>query len=145
MTQYAICSLHLMFLLLKEYFPVTLQSYRNLYVTLVVSAFFFVYGVFTVSDWVKNVLQKKIASSSPLICINSQFGEALQSKKETRPESVPWEQVLCSPAANKHPGRGTKLELVWKESCWSTYSVGVGLSIPRVLSSGSSVLSSLAC
>lgn len=61
--------------------------------TQVVSAPFISVGLFTVSEGVKNVLQKNTVLSSPLIVVDSQFGVALQSTKETKPENVPWEQV----------------------------------------------------
>lgn len=58
-----------------------------------ISPFYLSVGTSTMTDWAKNVLQKKTVSSSPLILIDSQFGVALQSTKETKPENVPWEQA----------------------------------------------------
>lgn len=58
-----------------------------------ISPFYLSVGLFTVLERVKNVLQKNTVSSSPLIVVDSQFGVALQSTKETKPENVPWEQV----------------------------------------------------
>lgn len=134
MTQCALCSLNLTVLLLKEYSSGTLQSYRNLGVTLVVSApFTYLWICLLCQIESRMSFRSKYCNHLHLICIGSQLGMVLQCTKETKPEKIPWEQTKCSPAANKHSANSTKLQLVWHKSCWSMYNVDVGFLTPSAL------------